>query len=248
MKAAVLFFLLPATPTCARGRQCSWEGLELLALGPRLVLPTLQGHKAWVSDVALSPSHDKIVTTSGEALSCGHPRCFEPPTTVWQPLLPGVNLLLPLGCAPPVPAEPPCTLAASCAAPLDPLPRLLKPHLPCLRLLPAAAGDGTAIAYSLETGDMLCLLEGHSGPVQASVVTRKGRQAWASKPSSMWGAIRVWFPRPDPPSRVVPTLCRGGSLLCHLLPLRCSPAGLPPPPTHPPPPTPTSPPGTAGLL
>lgn len=41
--------------------------------------------------------------------------------------------------------------------------------------LVTASGDGTALAYSAESGDLLCLLEGHSGPVLDAVVTRKGR-------------------------------------------------------------------------
>lgn len=33
------------------------------------------------------------------------------------------------------------------------------------------------MAYSLESGDMLCLMEGHSAAVLGAVITRKGRCA-----------------------------------------------------------------------
>lgn len=60
----------------------------------------LQGHTSWVTQVALSPAHDKVVT---------------------------------------------------------------------------ASADGTAIAFSLDTGDVIRVLEGHSSSVHGVVVTRKGR-------------------------------------------------------------------------
>ena len=53
------------------------------------------------------------------------------------------------------------------------LPLTGQPLLPCAAR--RCAGDGTALAYSLESGDMLCLLEGHSAAVLDAVVTRKGR-------------------------------------------------------------------------
>lgn len=51
------------------------------------------------------------------------------------------------------------------------------------------AGDGTALAYSAESGDLLRLLEGHSGPVHACVVTRKGRFAVTVSEDA---GVRVW--------------------------------------------------------
>ena len=38
-------------------------------------------------------------------------------------------------------------------------------------------GDGTALAYSLESGDLLCQMEGHSAAVRGAIITRKGRCA-----------------------------------------------------------------------
>ena len=52
-----------------------------------------------------------------------------------------------------------------------------------------AAGDGTALAFSLESGDLLCPLEGHSAAVHSAVVTRKGRFAVTVSEDS---TVRVW--------------------------------------------------------
>lgn len=47
--------------------QCHWQRLSWVQPGSRSKVVVLQGHKTWLSDVAISPSNDKIVTTSGEA-------------------------------------------------------------------------------------------------------------------------------------------------------------------------------------
>lgn len=66
------------------------------------------------------------------------------------------------------------------------------PHTLSLSFLPGpdgTAGDGTTMAYSLESGDLLCLLEGHSGAVTGAVVTRKGRFAVTVSEDA---SVRVW--------------------------------------------------------
>ena len=109
------------------------------------------GHKAWASSVALAPAGDKIVTTSGA---------------------PAALVLLER-------AQAACCAASGAANSMRCIHQCLLSASPrrllLLPLSPCPAGDGTAMAYSLEGGDLLCLLEGHSGAVLDAVVTRKGR-------------------------------------------------------------------------
>lgn len=51
------------------------------------------------------------------------------------------------------------------------------------------SGDGTAIAWNLDTGEVVRILEGHSASILAAAVTRKGRFAVTGSED---GTVRVW--------------------------------------------------------
>lgn len=55
--------------------------------------------------------------------------------------------------------------------------------------LVTTSGDGTAIAWNLDTGEVVRILEGHSASILAAAVTRKGRFAVTGSED---GTVRVW--------------------------------------------------------